>query len=259
MTRIIDTVRDRLLLATQTDARAISGALTLGFWDATGREMAVGVDEFGDTLRLSDRGEAWAALASDGLVPFRPKTKHRKQLARVAENYHLNLNIESVAFEALTSIEASAVVARRIMAAQAALDGWRVWLQPSKRDVFDERREIIECLTHIASKQGWIATKEHAAIGRSGYVWPLTAELVRREAKRSRAAVVHISRDDPAELAKFAIGWQADVERPLVLVARQRAADALGRYRLPSIHCLVEGPPDEVSARVVDAVERFAA
>lgn len=184
-------------------APGVVGAMATGFHSATGRELpliAERVSVDAGVVILSDAGEAWWALVSDGYADGRPVADDRRRVERLAKLYDVTWNQRACAFQAAATIETAPSVGRRILSASLALDGWRALVTPSVSRAAPVTSVIAEA-ARLAVVEGFAADRKHRVHGRSQRDW-------RPELWLSRGA-------DGVAVMSFSERWRTVLDRSL--------------------------------------------
>lgn len=213
--KILETIRRSTIDTAAVDA----DTLGFGFYDCTGREIPIVVAREGaEDVILSDAGETWWSFVSEGYVDGRPSGDDRDRVERLAKLYGVIWDQHACAFTALANERTAGEIARRIVAASLALDGWRAFYPP--RVEWRERSNVvIEESAALAQKEGFETRRNEPVRGRR---LPWKVPLVVAEGNRSVNLLV--LPNDARVIIERAMLWSVDTGRPAVALVPEKAA-----------------------------------
>lgn len=262
-TDVVAEVQERIQRDFSARVERSTFALGSGFRISNGVEipLVLSPDRDPSRVRLSDAGEAWMGMVSDGFTDSRPSKADARKLADLCRLFGVNWAVETGEIYQVARLEEVADAARRVISAALALDGWRAWYPPVGPRALSEAR-LSESVTRVAQTRGWYSRRKERVEGqRSGVERVSSLMLHDAAAATHRRAAVEFTSDSPSNVLDHVAGWFADTDVPLVVVAPQKAVDEVvrvDRWR-SRIAVVPRVTGRDVSTAVVDAAQRIAA
>ena len=220
---------EALRLEAAESVTLLDDALGFEFFASSGRMIPIIAETtVTDRFKLSDAGETWNELVSDGYTKFRPSYSNAKRLERLASMYDVGWNSRTGAFETHATVADAAAAARRLLSASIALDAWRVWAEVAPARAIAPR-ELVKRVQTMARGYGW----DETSIGQK-----LPGEKTRHEyatdlvlTKGVRKAAISSVPGSPEFVMRTAVCWMTDVQVPVVLITSPRTAEQVADHQ----------------------------
>jgi hypothetical protein len=254
---VAERVRAHLASDFVRDFARFGNAVGMGFWSSTGREIPIVVEPVARDgwVRLSDAGEAWFEMVSEGLFNPAPTQTERRRLVALCRSFGVEWDVKRCAVTATCAIEDASKVARRVLSASITMEGWRLFA-PEAPEVAARRSTIIDSVRSLATEAKLIVDAGGVLRGKSGHDWPVDTIL-----RTERNAVgVEMLTDTLPVFAGRAIGWSYDTRAPLIVLASARRAEKIEGMALGPVGPVRAVAHDDprAAARVVELAESFA-
>jgi len=263
MNDVIAEVQERLRRDFAARIERSEIALGTGFYRSRGVEipLVVSPGPAASLVRLSEAGETWGGLVSDGYTDGRPTVSDLKKIEELCRLFGVQWDASSWELYDTASIADVALAARRIIAAALALDGWRAWYPPVAPRALAETT-LSKAVTATALRRGWRPQPREKVQGtRSGVERATSLTLHDGRPNSNRRAAVEFTTDPPKHVIDHVAGWVADTDVPLVVVAPPKAVDEIVRISQWSkrVRAVPRKAGLDVSGLVIDAAENIAA
>ncbi len=230
--------------------------LGTGFQLSTGRPVALFVEQLAtpDLIRVSDAGETWIDLVMHGVADPKPTPPEVRRLRRTCKMQGAGWDEKHREIVITCAPNDFASAARRIISVALAIDGWRAWQEEAqKRPAYLE--VVARELKSSAPKHGWDVDMRPTLRGKRSN-WKVAARLHRKD---THAVVFPMMGESGDVVIQRALGFKADRNEPLVIVAGRGIAEDLKNAPEFDGWAIPVGYKSDDVAGIVMAAEKVAA
>lgn len=208
MADTIDQIRDAFGAALAARVERHGNTLASGFHLLSGRQVPVVVELTAtDLVVLHDGGETWGDLWGRGHVDAAPTAHDRAALERVCAAHGVAWNHRERRVEGRARAAGAAEVARGLVSACLAVEGWSALYPAERTEPFPSTGELVDAVAAVAPKAGWSVERPDVLNGTMATYHPGCV----LEKRGARVAIAVMNEDSGEVLRQRLVGWSYDL------------------------------------------------